>query len=108
MEELGIVFGCFDLIVTPEGEYVFLEVNEMGQFLFVEHWTGMPLLDAFCTFLSTGNVDYSWNSKQVQVRYQDIQQEVLALERSYSEAHVVVPDAIVKEEEFPVEEDLLL
>jgi glutathione synthase/RimK-type ligase-like ATP-grasp enzyme len=105
MEELGIVFGCFDLIVTPEGEYVFLEVNEMGQFLFVEHWTGMPLLDAFCTFLSAGHVDYPWDSKQVQVRYQDIQQEVLALEQLYSEVHVAVPDAIVKEEEFPGEED---
>jgi glutathione synthase/RimK-type ligase-like ATP-grasp enzyme len=30
MVGLGIVFGCFDLIVTPEGEHVFLEVNEMA------------------------------------------------------------------------------
>jgi hypothetical protein len=41
MRDLGIVFGCFDLIVTPEGEYVFLEVNESGAFLWiVAHWPG--------------------------------------------------------------------
>src|SRR5690606_39269069 len=31
MEKLGIKFGCFDFIVTPEQEYYFLEVNEQGQ-----------------------------------------------------------------------------
>lgn len=72
MEELGIVFGCFDFIVTPQGDYVFLEVNEMGQFLFVEEWTGMPLLDAFCSFLTAGNVDYPWDPERVQVRYRDV------------------------------------
>src|SRR5882672_6715415 len=35
-ELLGLAFGCIDLIVTPEGEHIFLEVNEMGQFLWVE------------------------------------------------------------------------
>jgi hypothetical protein len=34
-ELLGLAFGCIDLIVTPEGEHIFLEVNEMGQFLWV-------------------------------------------------------------------------
>lgn len=32
MRKLGIIFGCFDFIVTPDEEYVFLEVNPMGQF----------------------------------------------------------------------------
>ncbi len=43
MARLGLVFGCIDLIVTPDGRYVFLEVNEMGQWLFVEDWTGQPM-----------------------------------------------------------------
>jgi hypothetical protein len=51
MAELSIVFGCFDFIVTPDGRYVFLEVNEMGQFIFIEHYTDLPVLDAFCDFL---------------------------------------------------------
>lgn len=52
MKKLGIVFGCFDFIVTPEGEYVFLEVNEMGQFLWVEEiLPELKMLDKFCDFL---------------------------------------------------------
>jgi glutathione synthase/RimK-type ligase-like ATP-grasp enzyme len=52
MAELGIRFGCFDFIVTPDGEYVFLEVNEAGQFLWVENYCPtMPLLAEFCKFL---------------------------------------------------------
>lgn len=49
MERLGLVFGCFDFAVTPEGEYVFLEINEMGQFLWVESMCPeIPMLRAFC------------------------------------------------------------
>ena len=51
LQELGLVFGCFDFVVTPAGAHVFLEVNEMGQFLFVERYCGLPLLDAFAEFL---------------------------------------------------------
>jgi len=36
MKDLGIVFGCFDLVVRPTGEIFFLEVNEMGAFLWIE------------------------------------------------------------------------
>lgn len=32
----GLAFGAIDLILTPAGEYVFLELNPNGQFLFVE------------------------------------------------------------------------
>ena len=52
MKRLGIIFGCFDFIVTPSGEYVFLEVNEMGQFLWIEeNLPKLRLLDTFCDFL---------------------------------------------------------
>jgi hypothetical protein len=30
MRKLGLAFGCIDLIVTPEEEHIFLEVNEMA------------------------------------------------------------------------------
>ncbi|HSS50174.1 MAG TPA: hypothetical protein VLX28_14645 [Thermoanaerobaculia bacterium] len=53
MARLGLVFGCFDFIVTPEGRHVFLEINPMGQFLFIERLCPeIPLLDRFCDFLS--------------------------------------------------------
>jgi len=51
LDQLGIVTGSFDLIVTPEDRYVFLEVNPQGQFLWVEAYTGQPILDTFCEFL---------------------------------------------------------
>jgi glutathione synthase/RimK-type ligase-like ATP-grasp enzyme len=39
----GLAFGALDLIVTPEGDHVFLENNPVGQFLFVEQL--VPELD---------------------------------------------------------------
>lgn len=47
----GLLFTAFDLIVTPQGQYVFLEHNPNGQFAWLESLTGMPigaaLLDCF-------------------------------------------------------------
>src|SRR5690606_7541051 len=31
--ELGLFFGCFDFIIDQSGDPVFLEVNQMGNFL---------------------------------------------------------------------------
>jgi hypothetical protein len=100
LEELGLVFGCFDFIVTPEGEYVFLEVNEMGQFLFIERCCGMPLLDAFSEFLLQGRVDFQWNQDAARVRYTDPDFEAGALARfrEFQSRHRSVPDALVTEE----------
>ena len=39
----GLTYGALDLIVTPQGDYVFLENNPGGQFLFVEQL--VPELD---------------------------------------------------------------
>jgi len=51
-ELLGLAFGCIDLIVTPEGEHIFLEVNEMGKFLWVEQdEPRSELLRCFATLL---------------------------------------------------------
>jgi glutathione synthase/RimK-type ligase-like ATP-grasp enzyme len=51
LKSLNLVFGCLDFVVTPQGEHVFLEVNQQGQFLFVEQYSRLPLLDAFSDFL---------------------------------------------------------
>ncbi len=72
MTRLGLVFGCIDLIVTPDGRHVFLEVNEMGQWLFVEDWTGQPMLNAFAEMLRQGRSDYLWSESREHVRYADL------------------------------------
>jgi hypothetical protein len=52
MNKLGLVFGTVDLRVTDDNEYVFLEVNPQGQFLYVEILTGMPITAALAEFLA--------------------------------------------------------
>lgn len=52
MEDLGLVFGCVDLRMTPDDEYVFFEVNPQGQFLFVEVWTGQSITRAVADLLN--------------------------------------------------------
>ena len=59
MCELDLVSGAFDFIVTPDGEWVFLEVNEAGQFIFLEMWwKDVPILDAFVQFLESRSPDF--------------------------------------------------
>ena len=43
LRSYGLTFGAIDIIVTPEGDHVFLENNPVGQFLFVEQL--VPELD---------------------------------------------------------------
>jgi len=51
MNKLGLVFGCVDMILTPRGEYVFLEVNPAGQWGWIEQMTGMPITEALVELL---------------------------------------------------------
>ncbi|MFI5915964.1 MvdC/MvdD family ATP grasp protein [Dactylosporangium sp. NPDC051541] len=48
---LGLHFGAIDLILTPEGEYVFLEINPTGQFDWLEAATGLPITAALAQLL---------------------------------------------------------
>ena len=43
MRRLGLEYGAIDMRRTPDGDYVFLEVNPAGQWLFVEQRTGLPI-----------------------------------------------------------------
>jgi glutathione synthase/RimK-type ligase-like ATP-grasp enzyme len=43
MARLGLVYGAVDMRLTPDGAYVFLEVNPAGQWLFVEQRTRQPI-----------------------------------------------------------------
>jgi MvdD-like protein with pre-ATP grasp domain len=54
MDRLGLQFGTIDMRRCENGEYVFLEVNPQGQFLFVEIKTGMPITRALAALLAHG------------------------------------------------------
>jgi hypothetical protein len=51
VRRLGVHFGCIDLIVTPDDEYVFLEINPNGQWRWVQELTGMPIAEAIAELL---------------------------------------------------------
>jgi glutathione synthase/RimK-type ligase-like ATP-grasp enzyme len=55
LDELGLEMGIMDLKQTPEGEFVWLEVNPQGQFLFLEGLTGEPLTELFTDYLTKSN-----------------------------------------------------
>jgi hypothetical protein len=50
---LGVHFGNFDLICQPDGEYVFLETNPYGQWLWIEDLTGMPISATLTEYLTS-------------------------------------------------------
>jgi glutathione synthase/RimK-type ligase-like ATP-grasp enzyme len=52
MARLGLVYGAIDMRLTPDGRYVFLEINPAGQWLFVEQRTGQPMTEAFVRLLA--------------------------------------------------------
>lgn len=54
VRELGLVYSAIDMKLTDDGEYVFLELNPMGQYLYVEILTGMPLTAAMADLLANG------------------------------------------------------
>lgn len=53
VKKLNLVFGAIDLIVKPDGEIVFLEINPNGNWLWLEKLLNLPiadtLADVFCT-----------------------------------------------------------
>jgi len=54
METLGLTYGALDLIVTPTGEYVFLEVNPGGEYFWLEDGCGFEISDALADRLMRG------------------------------------------------------
>lgn len=55
MEKLGLHYGAIDMRLAPDGEFVFLEINPSGQWLFVEYGTGLPITDALVEFMIANN-----------------------------------------------------
>jgi len=51
-KRLGLVYGASDLRLTPDGDYVFLEVNPAGEFLFACERTGQPVPQAIAAALA--------------------------------------------------------
>jgi hypothetical protein len=60
MASLGLVFGCLDFVVDANGAYQFLEINQAGQFLFLEDMIpDIGVMRMMASFLAAGTRDYS-------------------------------------------------
>jgi hypothetical protein len=47
LARLGLKYGAFDFLRTPDGELVFLEINPTGEWAWLEDRLGFPMRDAF-------------------------------------------------------------
>lgn len=81
MARLGIVNGAFDFIVQPDGRWIFLEVNQAGQFLFLEQWCPrLPVLDMFCALLERPSMQFVYAPLAVPIRFADAARSSLSSE----------------------------
>lgn len=51
MAYFGLNYGALDLILTPDGRHIFLEVNPVGEFFWLERCPGLPISDAIADLL---------------------------------------------------------
>lgn len=89
LARLGLLMGCFDFVVTPEEELVFLEVNEGGQFLWLETASGVPLLDAFSDFLLDPRPAFRWRPSPEPLRIEDVQAAAAERMAEAAEVHLM-------------------
>lgn len=88
MHKFGIVFGCFDFIVTPDNDYYFLEVNEQGQFLWIEEVNPeIKMLDAFTEFLINGSREFLWQKNNRSVSLLDFKNDMIEAQTKAMEIH---------------------
>lgn len=100
MRRLGILFGCFDFIVTPEGRHVFLEVNSAGQFLWVEEANPEILVLApFVEFLLARQPDFRWRPEGDPIRHSGFHQAAIDAIVSSTARHVEAEPAFVARED---------
>lgn len=51
LDALGLEMGVVDVKIDHHGEFVWLEVNPQGQFIFLEPMTGINFIDEFARYL---------------------------------------------------------
>lgn len=95
MRKTGIVFGCFDFIVTEDNQYIFLEVNEQGQFLWVEEANAdIPMLDIFIQFLLEKKREFVWDPEKEVHKIKNYWESVRPILINNRQQHIDVNSAV--------------
>ncbi|NJM67726.1 MAG: MvdD family ATP-grasp ribosomal peptide maturase [Acaryochloris sp. RU_4_1] len=55
MTNLGLNYGAIDIILTPDNRYVFLEINPVGEFFWLERCPGLPISQEIANLLLRGS-----------------------------------------------------
>lgn len=89
MREMGIVFGTFDFIVTNNNEYIFLEVNEQGQFLWIEELNPkIKMLDIFINFMLNKSPHFEWDKNNAYHSIDKYRSKVQAIYNDNMQKHI--------------------
>jgi hypothetical protein len=65
MDSFGLNFASLDMIVTPDDEFVFLDLNPNGQWLWLEFELGLPLVATMADLLMS---DHQTDRRPAEVR----------------------------------------
>jgi len=63
MESFALNFASLDMIVTPDGEFVFLDLNPNGQWLWLEFELGLPLVATMADLLTSNHATAGWSDE---------------------------------------------
>ncbi|HEU4434710.1 MAG TPA: hypothetical protein VFR51_15100 [Pyrinomonadaceae bacterium] len=51
MDYFSLNYGAIDIILTPDGKHVFIELNPCGEFFWLERSPGLPISAAIADLL---------------------------------------------------------
>lgn len=89
MHALGLVFGTLDFIVSEDHEYVFLEVNEQGQFLWMEEYNAdFKMLDIFVNFLLAKSKTFKWDPKKQEHFIEPYRNKMMSIQAQNMQRHL--------------------
>jgi D-alanine-D-alanine ligase-like ATP-grasp enzyme len=52
MSRLSLAYGAIDLVLTPDGRYIFLEINPNGQWLWIDEMLSLGISHSIAERLS--------------------------------------------------------
>jgi glutathione synthase/RimK-type ligase-like ATP-grasp enzyme len=94
MKKMGLVFGSLDFIVSEDNDYIFLEINEQGQFLWVEEYNAdFKMLDIFIQFLLNKSHKFKWESKNSRHTIDDYRKTMVSMMTQNLQRHVDLNNA---------------
>jgi glutathione synthase/RimK-type ligase-like ATP-grasp enzyme len=86
MGRLGIVHGSFDFAIDENDAWIFFEVNESGQFLWLESaLPSLPVIEIAAQFLSAPKKDFRWDKTTNKLNLDAIQMADRYLELAQSD-----------------------